>query len=579
MSSRDRRPYLTETVLDQDFLNRCQDNLTCQLELVVDIEAPDDSFIRASNRNKYVGSVFYEALLNFPVITRSVGDWLQPQIEFSQLELELNNSTGRFSNYLPGGADFASWIGRSVQVRLGLRDVASTYFTIFKGSVSDVGGFSRSTASIRIVARDDFDRLRKSIPVGVFTPDIYPDIEDGNIGLAIPIIYGDWTVAVTERQGSVPAWVINGTNDNVRGEDDAGNPVARNLPVECVISQTVLTEFQTDSVWLKRGSTTYQINAADVFDVTIDKNRFKIKQDGSGGVTLVEGATYAFQTGDLFFCKVKGKDLGAYDNNIVAIARDLLQAEGGVLNAELDTTAWDAYRDKASPAESAISTFKARVWLQEPVPLIELVLSLLEQVRVEMYQNRDLKLSLASTHFDEFVASPTHMVTNFDLEKGTFKPELDDLTNFNRVQGEYNFLPDVGKQAYQTKVVRNQAAINQAGKEIYKRIVMPNLYDSAVALSQIKETLKISSSYLEHVQCSLTWRALLLDIGDFVKLNVVIGSTELVDVPCLIRRIGYDPSGLQLQMELWSFQMCPFTGYNPGNAGTVGGQFASLIEE
>lgn len=579
MSSRDRRPYLTETVLNQDFLDRCHDNLTNRLELVVDLQTPDGSFIRASNRNKYVGSVFYEALLNFPVIVRSIGDWLQPQIEFSQLELDLNNSTGRFSNYLPGGDDFASWIGRSVQVRLGLRDVEATYFTIFKGTVSDVGGFNRQTASIGIVARDDFDRLKKSVPVGVFTPDIYPDIEDSNIGLAIPIIYGDWTVAVTDRQGSVPAFVINGNNDNVRGEDDNGAPVTRNLPVELIISQTVLTVFDTASVYLKRGSTTYPINAADVFDVTTDKNRFKLKQDGSGGVTLVDGAAYAFQTGDQFYCKVKGKALGGFDDNIVGIARDLLQTEGGVTNGELDTAAWDQYRDKAAPAESAISTFKARVWLQEPQSLIELVLSLLEQVRVELFQNRNLLLSLASTHFDEFEAAPTYTVTNFDLEKGTFKPQLDQLTNFNRVQGEYNFLPDLGKQAFQTAVLRNQAAINQAGKEIYKRIVYPNLYETATVTAQTAETLKIASSYLERIECSLTWRALLLDIGDFVRLDVDIGSTVLVDVPCLIRRIGYDPSGLQLPVKLWSFQMCPFAGYNPGNAGTVGGQFATLIEE
>ena len=62
MSGSDRQLFKTATVLDQQFLNDSHDNLSCQLETIVDIEAPDGSIIHASDRNKYVGSVFYEAL-------------------------------------------------------------------------------------------------------------------------------------------------------------------------------------------------------------------------------------------------------------------------------------------------------------------------------------------------------------------------------------------------------------------------------------------------------------------------------------------------------------------------------------
>jgi len=41
MGTSDRRPYLTATVLDQDFLDASQDSLVNQLELIIDIEAPD----------------------------------------------------------------------------------------------------------------------------------------------------------------------------------------------------------------------------------------------------------------------------------------------------------------------------------------------------------------------------------------------------------------------------------------------------------------------------------------------------------------------------------------------------------
>jgi len=43
--------------------------------MIVEIETPIGT-IYASDRNKYAGSTFYEALLNFPIIRRTVGEWL-----------------------------------------------------------------------------------------------------------------------------------------------------------------------------------------------------------------------------------------------------------------------------------------------------------------------------------------------------------------------------------------------------------------------------------------------------------------------------------------------------------------------
>jgi hypothetical protein len=122
MGTVNRKPYLTSSVLDQAFLDECQDNLTNQLELIVDLETPD-GYIYLSDRNKYVGDTFYEARLNFPVISRTIGEYLNPTIEFSQLTLEISNVDGFLNHMLPSGADYTSWIGRSVSIKLGLRDI------------------------------------------------------------------------------------------------------------------------------------------------------------------------------------------------------------------------------------------------------------------------------------------------------------------------------------------------------------------------------------------------------------------------------------------------------------------------
>ena len=152
MSGSDRRLYLSATVLDQSFLDyTAQDNLECRLELVVDI-ASSTGYIRASDRNKYVGNVFYQARLTFPVINRKISHWLQNQIEFSSLTLELSNVDASFNHLELAGADYTGFIGKSIDVRVGLHDVASTYTKIFAGLVTDVGGVGRSTRSITFTA-------------------------------------------------------------------------------------------------------------------------------------------------------------------------------------------------------------------------------------------------------------------------------------------------------------------------------------------------------------------------------------------------------------------------------------------
>ena len=215
MSGVDRKPYLTATTLTQALLDDCHDNLENRLEMICDIEAPGGNTIYASDRNKYVGGVFYEALLVFPVIGRTVGDWLTPELQFSTLNLELSNVDGRFNNYLPGGADFANWIGKTVTVKLGIAEAAGTYTTVFHGTITDVGGFMRTVKSIKIIARDDYDKVNKTFPVAAFREAQYPKIEPKNIGKLLPVIYGDWTTTTAPAPASVPGFIVNGNDPMV----------------------------------------------------------------------------------------------------------------------------------------------------------------------------------------------------------------------------------------------------------------------------------------------------------------------------------------------------------------------------
>lgn len=570
MSGADRKPYLTATVLDQELLDSCHDNLECSLEIVADIETTD-GLIRISERNKYVvdGGVgyFYEARTNIPVISRTVGDWLVPEIQFSTLQLEISNVDGRYNAYLPCGSNYSPWINKNVTVKMGLGEVGSTFFTIFSGRITDVAGFKRSVKSVTVIARDVFDNLTTEFPKAVIKQSDYPYAQESVVGKILPVIYGDWTVSLAPEPAIIPSFVVNGEDPNIKDGD-------RN-PVQVVITNHDLSYFDDGNVYLKKGDSYWLVPSGDV-SVGSGNKSFTVAQDPSG--TWVGGEKYEYDQGDAFFVRVKGKDLDSYSDNIIAQSKDILMTYGGVQESDFDEN-WTTYRDKAIPEQSAIVNFKSRIYQVEATPIIQYVLSLLEQVRLELYVSRDQKLKINSLHLEDFTVQ-SYTIKNWDIVLDSFNVSIDERQNFNRCRGVFDLHPDRGENAQSTPVFRNQSAITQIGnKEISKQITFPNLYESQAVKYQVKEILKIASSTIEIVECATTWRSALKDIGDIVTLNVQIGSVQYVNVPAMIREIGYDPVGLKLPMKLWVFAMCPFDNYDPNFAGTVGGYDAVITEE
>ena len=535
--------------------------------------------ITVSDRNKYVGGVFYDARLIFPIITRTVGEFLSTVLELSTVSLELNNADGFFNDFLPAGSDFAGWIDNDVTVKLGLRDVPGTYKTIFKGQVTEKSGFRRSTKSVQFIARDNFEKLNKNFPNTIFTESSFPNIEATNVNKIVPIIYGDWTVNVEPLLASIPCFVVNGN------DPDVNDVTSRTNAVQVVISSNANTVFDTTQVYLKRGDRAWLMDSADITPTGGSNNSFDITQL-SGTMTAITVDTvdqsYEFDSGDVILVKVKGKDLGAYDDNIIEQARDILITHGTAVSGDFASN-WNTFRDKTvgggASIENAVGDFKSRIWIAEPVDALEFSLSLLEQARLEAFINRDQKLEILANHLDEFVASPTFEIKNWDVEATSFQLKLDERNNFNRTKGQFNFLPNRNENFQETRVQKNSLAIAQSGREISKRVLFPNLYDDTTVKNQVIEILKITSAYLEVVNVNLTWRSMLLDVSDFVKLNVNIQGTIFENVPAVIREIGYDPEGIKIPMKLWSLQMLPFPGHAPGFEGITGGTSATIVEE
>lgn len=650
MSSGNRRPYLTATVLDQDLLDNSSDNLTNQIELIIDVEAPAYSLSGAawvkssstvvritatkhglnyldkltlagstdatldgvnqvslvvdentidvlaavtdasgtvdvdaertlyiSNKNKYVGGIFYQAAVRPPSIKRTIGEWLSPTIQFANVTLSINNVNGELNKFLPAGENFSSFLQNRVIVKIGLREVSSSYKTIFIGRVTEVEGVQRNVLSLDIVCRDDLDKINQDFPPDVFEDITYPNISDTHFGKIIPVIYGRWNTNLNPSSGaSIPCIPVNSLDADVSDPDVLPTPFTTN--VEMVISQNSNISFDSTTVTLVRSDVPTVFNSADIVNVSVNNNSFEIKNENSGGVTLLpDGNPYSFKEGDKIFCHVEGKDLGAYTDNIVWQARDILITYGGVSPSDFHAN-WATFRDKAAPAESATANILSRLYRDKTVKAMTYALSLLEQVRLEAFVSNDQLLKLNSTQFDEMTPVPGFVLRNWDFEKNSFNPKIDARNNFNRTKGLYNLLPDTNNELNETKFLRNSLSITLANdKVIDKGIAFPNLYVDTDVINQSTEILKLASSYFEIVTCSVSWRSLLLDLGDFVMIDIKIGSVVFNSVPAMIREIGYASNG-KINLKLWSFQMTPFPGYNPGYVGIVGGYNAVITE-
>lgn len=565
MSGKDRKPYKLATSLTQELLDYCSDNLCCQIEMIADIQTPL-GLIRASDRNKYVGQYFYEALLKFPSISRTVGEWVSNEIEFSTIELELSNADGRFNKFLPEGDNYQSWIGNTVEIKIGLAEIDSSYKTIFYGTVTDVGGFKRSTKSVTIIARDTWDKLSVIFPTFSFNTTDYPFLDQGDAGKLLPFILGDWTIGLSQT-ACIPCTIVNKADpDIIYNETTNPNP----LDLVCVISHNQMNTFNDTDVYLIRNDLFYLLDSLDVA-ISSNKTGFVVYQR-TGNTMIKEkpdepAVVYTYETSDTFAVKCKEDT-----TNIILQAKKILETYAGVTSGDYDTASWAHF-------ETKLASIKSRVWIQEPVSVINYVLSLLEQVQVEAFIDKNRKIKLTGLHFDEFNPNPSFKLQNWDIERDSFQVQIDELNNFNRLKGFFNQEPILNEAAFATAYYRNTAAITQAGKEITKQIAFPNLFDPVQVETQVQNILKIASAYCEFVTCSVTWRFLLQDLNDMVFLSVKIGSTQFTSAPALIRNIAYNPEGAKLEIRLWSFQMLPFAAYNPSYSGICGGEYATITKE
>lgn len=528
--------------------------------------------LRFSDRPKYVGGTYYHGRASFPDIKRTIGELVAPSIQFSEMAIELNNVDGFYNRYLVGGDAYFSFIGARLVVKVGLRDTAGTYFTMFDGFVPDEEGFNVEREQITIRARDKADALNRGTGLPTINLTDFPSAPQESLGKIIPMALGEWDVgynvdaetgSIKVENGGIHYDVITDAPSNFYG-GLKGYPVGGGY---FVFSIGTYTPDTITAVHVKRGN--------NIIPVTFNPNAVNTAGYWSVEVASymkVGGGTlpYLPQDGDIAMIGVKIPYAPGKYNNPIELAEQILMTLGDVQAGDFDSASWTALKTKSSPVQSAMTTTKMRVWIgEDDDKILEYTLQHLEQVRVEMYWDRNQKVALRSMHPEDFPSQGSFRFEQIYLDEESLKVDADQRNFFNRALANYAFTPILGKTQLQTPTRKNQNSIDKSGKDVLKAVDLPSLYVDTDAQNQLDEFVRFYSTGHEYVTVNAAWPTLLRDLGEIIMLVYRVGSIDYDARPMKIRDIVFKPSNGSFSFKLLGFANFPYTGNAPANAAQM----------
>lgn len=571
-----RRAYYQDAkVFNQDFLDKTFVAQETEIQFVVDVSIPG-GFLRLSDRHKYVGNDYYEGRISIPKVERQISELLSPTLTFSEIEITVNNVDGRFNHLLVGGEDYISFFGQSVELKAGIGDDAATYRTLFRGFIHYEGSVERGSRTFTLRARDEFEKLNTALPLPSINATDFPSAPGDSIGKLIPLVLGDWEAGFNFLDGpdeDIGSGVVVRTKipNNLHGGTVGYNVGGQFF----VFSIGNFTPDNLAGLVIKRGDRFLACNFATspMVGAGFWLARVNTLQTPTGSTA------YQYQSGDLALIAVKVPYAPGQYHNPVSQARHILYKLAGVTAADLDTSSWQQLETK-----SAITNLRTRVWIGdsggggEGETVLAKVLSLLEQVRLDLFVDANRKLRLLSLHLDDFPQlNAVSKIEQVHVNEDSIKPEVDRRNFFNSGAANYAFLPFTGKTALTTSKKQNVNSISKSGKEVAKFVDFPALYREQDVLSQLVETLRFYSAGLEYIRVTLAWPHLLRDLGEFLGLSYNVGSVSFDNVPVMVRSVSVDPTTASVDVRLLSFANLPYPDYQPQHQNQMLSRFDQPI--
>lgn len=160
-----------------------------------------------ANRGKHFAPETYEArVLSVPNIARRRDPLFFGRLEFGGGTVTLDNGDGALD--LLGENPLIT--GSSARIKVGFDDLGiADYRQVYSGHIREVSiGFDEASIDLR----DRRLKLRAQVGQNTFDQTTYPNLNDGNVGSAIPLAYGTLLnipgVVVNEDEGGSPDWTV-----------------------------------------------------------------------------------------------------------------------------------------------------------------------------------------------------------------------------------------------------------------------------------------------------------------------------------------------------------------------------------
>lgn len=563
--------YLNATSITQQFLTDTFNSGENQLEAICTITNRAGDVIRVSSIPKYVGNTFYEGRATLPVIQKTLGQFLAPHGQFSDAQVSISNVDGMYSTYFVGGADYSSFIGASMVFQFGIRDIEASYVTMFDGVVKNSSGYGKNLQTISFTAADKFGLYNKALNLPSITEDVFPSAPTSSLGKLIPFCAGDWSTGFNVTQTASTS-VNNGVSDDLvisyTTENFYGGIVGYNIGgTNFIFATGNYTPDTINNVLIQRGgvllatnfnSTPLTVGGYYYLDIV------SLQKDGGGTVAYVP------QDSDIAIIDVKIPFATSKYDNIVEQVQSIMQEVLGI-NSNQFSSNWATLI-----AKPAISGLKSRFWIgNNNTAIIDYVKSMLTQVRLEMFVNREGLIDLNSLHTDDWPAvASMRQLDQFQVVEASLNIEQDEDNYFNAANANYAFLPVNEKTALTTDLFINvvsRAATGQSpnsqtssDQSVQKTIDFPNLYIKADVETQLKEMIRFYSFSFEYISVSTAWNGLLDDLGDFLNFNYDLSSLTYNNAPCMIRDISTDMDKGMISYKLLSLYGFNYPNYTSG---------------
>lgn len=561
--------YDESTSITQDFLDKTFSYGETKLQAVCEI-TNGSNIIKVSSIPKYVGDSFYEGRAALPVIKKTLGSFLNPTFQFEDTSISVSNVDGSLNKYFIGGSSYNTFIGSQIIFKLGISDISSSYIEVFKGEIKNQNGVDQNKDIIQFNAQNILTNYNRTLDLPQITSSTFPSAPADVIGKKIPVVIGDWTVGCNV--------VLTGSYKvNVSGTDYDAETYTTNNFYGGIIGYYIgngyfifatgnYTPSTISNAWLKRGDKLLAVNfnsTAQVVGGYYTCLITTIKKSGGGTIS------YSYEQGDELVISVS---IGS-DDNAVSQAKKLM-TDILSLSSTLFGSTWNTLSSKSTPSQSAITSIKSRVWFgDDSTSLLEYINSMLIQVRLKLFVDKNGLFQLFSLHFEDWPStSSIRKIDKFQVIEQSLKINLDEQNFICGANANYSFTPVANSTMLKTILKTNTTSKTAiGGTNILKTIDFPNLYVQSDVDNQITEIVRLFSFPLEYLTISTAWTGLLDDIGDFINIDIQLNGINYSNVPCVILEKSVNLQTFQIDYKLLSLNGFSY----PNNVLTLTGMLSS----